>query len=143
MSELFIGASVHAAVQGLQNVYTPLSFKTHFIFCIIATVVYLLQFYRKGSWHYLIIMAAVDLTFTTQFTAFQNSRALILLGAAEAALLICAGIVYYKFNKKQKAEIRAREQALDIENEKKRKVQKLQEKLDSDPVNSAFDDSEE
>ena len=60
--------TLFSATQGLQNVYTPFPFKMHLGFCIIATILYLIQFYRRGSFHYLVLMAAIDLTFLTQTT---------------------------------------------------------------------------
>lgn len=85
----------------MQNVYTPLPMNVHLIFCIIATVVYLAQYSRKRSVHYLLLMAAVDITFITQIC---TANAVIgCLFAAEVVLLICSGVFSHKYNKKQKS----------------------------------------
>lgn len=89
----------------MQNVYTPLPMNIHLIFCIIATIVYLAQYARKGAVHYLLLMVAVDLTFITQIC---TANAVIgCLFAAEVVLLICSGVFSYKFSKKQKSEEKA------------------------------------
>lgn len=83
----------------LQNVYAPLPLKIHMIFCVIATLLYIAQFIRKGSVHYLIIMAAVDLTLVTQFCT--ESIVIAFLFGIEVILLVLAGIFSHKFNKAQ------------------------------------------
>lgn len=89
----------------MQNVYTPLPMNIHLIFCIIATVVYLAQYARKGAVHYLLLMLAVDLTFVTQICT--TNAVIGFLFAAEVVLLICSGVFSYRFNKKQKADEKA------------------------------------
>ena len=76
---------------GMQNVYTPLPFKVHFIFCIIATLLYLVQFYRKRSAYYLLIMAAIDLTFVTQY--WSGKPVIYALAAAAAVFGVTLGTV--------------------------------------------------
>ncbi|WP_295207518.1 hypothetical protein [Ruminococcus sp.] len=83
----------------LQNVYAPLPFKVHFIFCIIATLLYMTQFMRKRSVHYLIIMVAIDLTIVTQFCT--ESIVIAFLFGIEVILLALAGIFSHKYNKAQ------------------------------------------
>ena len=83
----------------LQNVYAPLPFKVHFIFCIIATLLYMTQFMRKRSVHYLIIMVAIDLTIVTQFCT--ESIVIAFLFGIEVILLVLAGIFSHKYNKAQ------------------------------------------
>ena len=61
------------AQEQLQNVYVPLPLKAHVIFCIIATIVYALEIYRKKSPHYVFMMLAVDATLLMH--AFPNSAA--------------------------------------------------------------------
>ncbi len=85
----------------MQNVYAPLPMNIHLIFCIIATIVYLTQYARKGAVHYLLLLLAVDLTFVTQIC---TANAVIgCLFAAEVVLLICSGVFSYRFSKKQKS----------------------------------------
>ena len=76
----------------LQNVYAPLPFKVHMIFCVIATLLYITQFIRKGSYHYLTLMIAIDLTIVTQFTT-----------KSFVALLAATAFISHRFAKKQKA----------------------------------------
>lgn len=96
MTEILASSS-----EAMQNVYTPLPLKLHLIFCIIATVIYLIQFSRKGSAHYLVIMLAVDLTFVTQICT--KTIVMNCLFGAEIVLLILAAVLSFRFNKKQKA----------------------------------------
>lgn len=99
----------------MQNVYTPLPFKVHFIFCMIATVVYLLQFARKGSVHYLLIMAAIDLTFVTQICT--TNVVISCLFAAEVILLVCAAVSSHKYNKKLKAAEGGKKRSVPVQND--------------------------
>ena len=84
----------------MQNVYTPLSFMPHLVFCIIATAVYCTQYYRKHSSHYLLLALAVDGTFLTQLNT--DSIFITFLGIFEVSILIAAGVFAYKFSKEQK-----------------------------------------
>ena len=120
---------LYAASQ-MQNVYTPLGFTPHLIFCIAATAVYCTQYYRKHSSHYLLLALAVDGTFLTQLNT--DSIFITLLGIVEAALLIAAGVFAYKFSKEQKAA-----EAASAEPEEKHTPP--EEKKES-AVDSAFDD---
>lgn len=87
--------------QQLQNVCTPLPFKVHFCFCIIATVLYITQAVRKKSKHYIFIMFAIDLTFITQF--WTSTWVIASLFAAEVVLLVLAGIFSHRYNRQIKA----------------------------------------
>lgn len=128
--------------QGMQNVYTPLSLKVHFIFCLVATVVYLLQFYRRGSWHYLVIMAAIDITFVTQTSICKTSGAIAALGVIEAVLLVFAAVLYFQFSRKQKEAVKAAEAEQDEENERRRLTEKIQRAKDKKIIDNAFDDND-
>ena len=86
----------------MQNVYTPLPFKVHLIFCLLATVLYIIQFYRKHSVYYLLIMIAIDLTFITQI--WTNKPVIIGLFVAEVILILLAVISSFVHNKKIKAQ---------------------------------------
>ncbi len=79
------------------------------IFCVIATLLYITQFIRKGSVHYLIIMTAVDLTLVTQFCT-ENIVIAFLFGL-EVILLVLAGIFSHKFSKAQAAKAESAENA--------------------------------
>lgn len=86
-----------AVSEGLQNVYTPLPFKIHLIFCIIATAVYIAQYVRKHAPHYLLIMLAVDATFVTQFC--KGNIVITMLFILEICLLTAAGLLSHKYTK--------------------------------------------
>lgn len=90
----------------MQNVYTPLNFGPHLIFCLIATAVYCTQYYRKHSSHYLLLALAVDGTFLTQINT--DSIFIALLGVFEVAMLIAAGVIAFRAGKENKP---AQEQA--------------------------------
>lgn len=95
----------------LQNVYAPLPFKVHMIFCVIATLLYITQFIRKGSYHYLTIMAAIDLTIITQFCT--KSFAIGMLFGAEVLLLSATAFLSHRFSKAQKAKENAEKDKTD------------------------------
>ncbi len=125
----------------MQNVYTPMPLGVHFIFCLIATLLYLVQFYRKGAWHYILLMAAVDLTFITQF--WTSHFAISALAISEAVLLIGAAVLSHRYNKA----VRAVRQKL-FEEQKKEAIkaklmQKIKEEEDKELVDNAFKDDEE
>ena len=125
---------------GMQNIFTPLNPTTHVVFCIIATIVYLLQFYRRGSWHYILIMLAVDLTFLTQTPVCRGQSSVAVLGAIEAVVLIAAFIVYLPYGKKLKAQAAAADAETDKENERQKQAELAEADKDSKPVDNAFED---
>lgn len=122
----------------VQNVYTPLPMSAHLIFCFIATGLYLLQYYRKGSVHYLLLMAAIDATFITQFWTSSIARAL--LGIAEIVLISLTIFYHVKYYKKQKAENAEKIAALKEAEERAKAAEAEAEEADSDIVENAFDD---
>ena len=117
----------------MQNVYTPLPFSAHLVFCIVATLVYCLQYYRKHSSHYLLLALAVDGTFLTQMNT--DSIFITLLGIVEVALLIAAAVFSYRFSKEQKEKAKAEESSNDDED-----VHKRPEEKKENAVDAAFDD---
>lgn len=125
---------------GMQNVYTPLPFKVHFIFCIIATLLYLVQFYRKRSAYYLLIMAAIDLTFVTQY--WSGKPVIYALAAAEIVLIAAAVIASVMYNKKVKAENAEEIAQNEKEQEQKKAAEKLAAENDGKIVDNAFEDVE-
>ena len=124
----------------LQNVYTPLPFNIHFGFCLIATLIYLVQYWRKRSAYYLFVMIAIDLTFVTQY--FTSKPVIWGLAIAEVLLIIAAIVSAYLHNKKIKAEkvdeIEAEKQAY----ENKKEAEKAQTEMDKQVVENAFEDEE-
>lgn len=129
--------------EGLQNVYTPLPLKIHFILCIIATVVYLMQFYRRGSWHYLMLMIAFDLTFITQTSLCRSSSAVGILAIAEAAVLAAAIVLYVSFTRAQKAMKAAENAEIDEAEERRKAAEKAQTAEDKKIVDNAFSDADD
>lgn len=129
-----------AANQGMQNIYTPFSPGVHLIFCLLATVVYFLLFYRKGSWHYMLLMAAVDLTYATQTSLCRTQQSIMILGVIEAVLLIAAFVVYLPYSKKQKAAAKAADKEIEEQQARRREAERAEQRRDSDPVDSAFED---
>ena len=124
----------------LQNVYTPLPFNIHFGFCLIATLIYLVQYWSKRSAYYLFVMIAIDLTFVTQY--FTSKPVIWGLAIAEVLLIIAAIVSAYLHNKKIKAEkvdeIEAEKQAY----ENKKEAEKAQTEMDKQVVENAFEDEE-
>ena len=127
--------SMYFAQTQMQNVYTPLNFTPHLVFCIIATVVYCAQYYRKRSSHYLLLALAVDGTFLTQMNT--DSIFIALLGIFELAMLIAAGVFAYKFSKEQKAAEQAAAPKSKAETEDSHTPP---EETKEDAVEKAFDD---
>lgn len=139
---IFVPATLGYAVQNtVQNVYTPLPFTTHFIFCMLATFLYAVQFGRKRKPYYLVILVAIDLTMITQYTSSET--VITVLGIAEALLLIGAFVLSRLDARKQKA----REAAEVHEEEERRKVQEQAEQteqkhLQDEFIDEAFRDDE-
>lgn len=129
-----------ADVVGMQNVHTPLTSGQHFGFCLIATAVYLLQFYKRGGWHYLLIMLAVDLTYVTQTSLCTENRDFLILGIAEALILGAAMVLSIRFNKRQKAARLAAEAASDEAAERRTAAENEQREHDEKLVDNAFDE---
>lgn len=143
---------------GMQNVYTPLTMGRHLLFCFAATVIYLVQFYRKGSWHYLLIMAAIDLTFITQTSFGTSKTAINILGLLEALLLIGA-FVCYKITTKNAPAAEAAEASDDNDNteniadigedddseeaQRRRMAEKIRRAKDKMIIENAFEDNDD
>lgn len=122
----------------VQNVYTPLPMSVHLIFCFIATGLYLLQYYRKGSVHYLLLMAAIDATFITQF--WTSSIARTMLGITEIVLISLTIFYHVKFYKKQKAENAEKLAELKEAEARAKAAEAEAAQADSALVDNAFDD---
>lgn len=124
----------------LQNVYTPLPFNIHFGFCLVATLLYLVQYWRKKSAYYLFIMIAIDLTFITQY--FTSKPVIWGLAVAEVVLIVAAVISAYLHNKKVKAENAEKFEAEKQAFENKKEAEKAQHENDKKVVDNAFEDEE-
>ena len=108
MTEIFTNS-------GLQNIYVPLPFAAHLLFCIFATAVYALETYRKKSVHYIFIAAGVDATLLMQF--FPNSTMVIILAVMEVIFLGTAITLSVMRSRKEKAEKKAQKEAGEGKNE--------------------------
>lgn len=132
---------VNNTAGSMQNVYTPLPYKIHFAFCLIATLLYLVQFYRKRSAYYLLIMAAIDLTFVTQY--WTSKPVIIGLLIAEVVLIVAAVIASHRYNKKVKAENARLEAQKKKEIENKKAAETAEAENDKKIVDNAFEDVDE
>ena len=132
---------INKTENNMQNVYTPLPFKIHFIFCIIATLIYLAQYVRKHSLYYLFIMFAIDLTFVTQY--FTSKPVIIALFIAEIILITLAVIFAYKYNKKVKLENAEAEAEKNKELSNKKEAEKAFSENEKKIVDNAFNDKED
>ena len=125
--------TVLLANTGLQNIYVPLPLTAHIVFCVIATIVYILEYYRKKSVHYLFVMLAVDATLLMQ--AFRSSKMVVILAVLEVLLLGTAAVLAVMHMKKEKA-AKAEKARTDTENKQpdtEEKEDKGNEDENSDP----------
>lgn len=125
----------------MQNVYTPLPLNIHFVFCLIATAIYLVQFYRKGAVHYILLMFAVDATFITQF--WTTHFAISALAVTEAALLIAAAVLSHRYTKALREVIRQQYEEEKKEAIRAKLMQRMKEEEEKEIVDNAFKDDGE
>lgn len=129
-----------AEQQTLKSVYTPLPLGAHFVFCVIATLVYLALYYRRGSLHYMLIMFAVDATIITQY--WTSPAAIACLGVAEILLLGAAVYFYIGYAKKLKAQEKKKEAARKEAEEKAKAAVSAEKDREERMVENAFDEDE-
>ena len=122
----------------MQNVYTPLSLGVHFVFCIIATALYLTLYYRRGSVHYLLLMFAIDATIITQY--WTTSVSITLLAIVEIVLIGLAIWFYIKYSKRVKEQRAAKEEARKQDELRAKAAQKAEDEKNKQVVDNAFDD---
>lgn len=123
---------------GLQNVYTPLPFDIHLIFCIFATVVLMIQFFRKNRICYLLATLAIDATLATHL-AFENKTVILVLQIIELLLVIGCVIdiiLAYIDRRKKTREEKAEESILEKQQKEREKKEVLS---DQDVLDNAFD----
>lgn len=122
---------------GLQNVYTPLPFGIHLIFGIFATIIFLIQFFRKNRVCYLLAALAVDATLVTHF-AFENKTVIIVLEIIELLLVLgCItdiALTYMKRRNKMRDE-KANESILERQQKEREKKEVMSDK---DILDNAF-----
>lgn len=136
--DTFMTLLVESDGSKMQNVYTPLSLTAHLIFCLLATALYLIMYYRRGSVHYLLLMAAIDATIITQY--WTSSAAITTLGIAEILLIGAAIFFYVRYSRKLKAENAAREAARKEAEERAKAAEKADSAENGKIVDNAFDD---
>lgn len=101
----------------IDNIFAPFSLTFHAIFCIFATILYSVQFYRKSYKHYFYLILAIDLTILTQF--YTEKFFITCLGIAEIILLIMIFISMFKVSRRnKKLEIEKKAQQTAIPEEK-------------------------
>lgn len=83
-----------------QNIYAPFDLSFHLFFCIAATLIYAVQFFRKGYPHYILMIIAIDITLVAQFTA--SEKHIIILGIVEILLLAVIFILMARISLKRK-----------------------------------------
>lgn len=124
---------------GLQNVYTPLPLKIHLVFIIFATIVLLIQFFRKKRVCYLLATLAIDATLITHY-AFENKGTIFFLEVFE--LLLVAGCIIdiaIAYVKKRKTLSEEKEQKSLLESQQKER-EKKEVISDADVLDKAFDE---
>lgn len=124
----------------MQNVYTPIPFKVHIVFCILATLLYAFQFYRKHSVYYILIMLAIDFTLTPHFSA--NKTVIAILFVVEIVLILLAFISSYVHNKKIKNKNAVAEKHKKQEEQHQKEIDKMDIKENEKIVDHAFDDED-
>lgn len=134
------------AATGLQNIYTPFTPKQHLVFCIFGTTIYLIQYYRNGGIHNLLLLLGIDLTYLTQTSLCNTGDRIGFLGVAEIIILALAGFFSYKYNKELKAKKAAAggapavdSAAAEAEEERRETIEREAAKREEDIVNNAFD----
>ncbi len=123
---------------GLQNVYTPLPFKIHLLFSVFATIVLIIQLFRKKRICYLLATLAIDSTLITHF-AFDSRRVIFALEIVE--LVLVAGcivdiIIAYLKKRKQTRDERNQESLLESRQKERERKEIVS---DADVLEKAFD----
>lgn len=123
---------------GLQNVYTPLPFGFHLTLIVFATIIFLLQFFRRKRICYLLAALAVDATIITHF-AFENNTVITTLEIAEILLVLgCLADIIAAYLKRRKNTLEEKENESLLAKEQKEREQK-EIISDKDVLDNAFD----
>lgn len=123
---------------GLQNVYTPLPLGIHLVFSIFATIIFLVQFYRKNRLCYLLAALAIDATLVTHF-AFENKIVIIVLEIIELLLVLgCITDILLTYIKRKKKMSEEKENESILERQQKER-EKKEIMSDKDILDNAFD----
>lgn len=123
---------------GLQNVYTPLPLGIHLVFSIFATIIFLVQFYRKNRLCYLLAALAIDATLVTHF-AFENKIVIIVLEIIELLLVLgcITDILFTYINRKKKMREEKENESISERQQKEREKKEIMS--DKDILDNAFD----
>lgn len=84
----------------IQNVHAPLPLPAHIAFCVIASLLYIIQYKRIQINYYIYLLIAVDLTLVTQF--YVQDYVIAAVGIAEIILLVMAFVSQRKHKKELK-----------------------------------------
>lgn len=84
----------------IQNVNAPLPLPAHIAFCVIASLLYIIQYKRIQINYYIYLLIAVDLTLVTQF--YVQDYVIAAIGVAEVILLVMAFLSQRKHKKELK-----------------------------------------
>ena len=117
----------------VQNVHAPLPLEAHIGFCVIATVVYAIQFARKKINYYLYLLIAINLTLVTQF--FEQDYVIGAVAIVEIILLVMAFVSSRKAKKAQKlAQEKEKQREIMAEGEKASEALKNSGSIDDEPA---------
>lgn len=123
---------------GLQNVYTPLPLELHILFSVFATIVLMIQFFRKKRVCYLLSTLAIDATLITHF-AFENKRVILVLEIVELLLVAGCIIDIVAAYVKRKKETRSEKEQESLLEEQQKDREKREIISDKDILDKAFD----
>ncbi len=123
---------------GLQNVYTPLPLELHILFSVFATIVLMIQFFRKKRVCYLLSTLAIDATLITHF-AFENKRVILVLEIIELLLVAGCIIDIVAAYVKRKKETRSEKEQESLLEEQQKDREKREIISDKDILDKAFD----
>lgn len=123
---------------GLQNVYTPLPLELHILFSVFATIVLMIQFFRKKRVCYLLSTLAIDATLITHF-AFENKRVILVLEIVELLLVAGCIIDIVAAYVKRKKETHSEKEQESLLEEQQKDREKREIISDKDILDKAFD----
>lgn len=127
--------------EGLQNVYAPIPFKYHAIFCILATIILIFQFIRRNRICYLFFTLAVDATLVSHY-ALGHEEIMYGLAAFEV-LMLAMCIVDICISSKKRKELEKEEIEKERQEIKEQKERESSEKFeDKTSVDNAFSDDD-
>ena len=97
----------------IQNVHAPLPLTAHIIFCVFATLLFLIQYKRKKMKYYLYLIIAFDLMLATHF--FSSDFSIIVIFIGEVVLLTMA-FLSARYQKKMNKRVEEHKKQFDESN---------------------------